>query len=129
MRNVVFIFALLLFGCKKTDINHIEIYYVPDGTSTPFSIHCDLVCISYFEELKTKKIIEKKSLNNIASLINTLEPANQDREIDARINLIIYFENKTDTLCLGEFFGTRLNGKMMKDSKELFYLIREQLND
>ena len=129
MRNVVLIFTLLLFGCKKTDINHIEIYYVPDGTSTPFSIHCDLVSINYFEDLQIKKINEKKSLNNIASLINTLEPTNQDREIDARIKMLIYFENKTDTLCLGEFFGTRLNGKMMNDSKELFYLIRKHLND
>lgn len=129
MRKTVLMFILCLVGCKKTDVSYVEIYYVPDGTSTPISIHCDLVHINFFEDLKVIKINEKETLENISSLINILEPTNLDKEIDARIKMIIYHENKSDTLCLGEFFGTTLNGRIMEDNKELFKLIRKKIYD
>jgi hypothetical protein len=129
MKKLVLIFMLFVISCKKSDLIYAEIYYVPAGTSTPFSIHCDLVDIDFFEDLKTKKIYERETLKMISSLVNKLQPTNPERDLDARVKMIIYYESKSDTLCLGEFFGTRLNGQNMKDNEELFMLLRKKIYD
>lgn len=124
MKKILFLFVLFVIGCNKSDINYLEIYYLPKSTLTPSVVHCNLLDKDVFKDLKNKKITHNPTVSEISSLINNLQEDNLGNDIDARIKVIVKYENKKDTLCLGEFFGTSLNGIKMKDNQELHKLIK-----
>jgi hypothetical protein len=127
MKKYLFLFLFCFLGCHKSEIYYLEIYYLPKGVLTPSVLHCDLLDKDIFKDLKVKKVTQDSTLNKLSLLVNELQPDSQDSNLDARIKVLIRYKNKTDILCLGEFFGTSLNGKRMKDDKELFKLIKKNI--
>ena len=124
MKKILFLFVLFIVGCNKSDINYLEIYYLPKSTLTPSVVDCNLLDIDVFKDLKNKKITHDHTVREISLLINNLQANNLENDLDARIKVIVKYENKKDTLCLGEFFGTSLNGVKMKDNEKLYKLIK-----
>ena len=76
---------------------------------------------------KSKTIIDRTFLENLNEELDKLKPEQQEKSIDIRIKLIIEYENRSDTLCLGEFFDTVLNGELMEDNPRLLDLIKSEI--
>lgn len=125
MKKLLFLFVFCFVGCKKSEVNYLEIYYLPKGTLTPTVLDCNLLDKDVFKDLKTRKITQDSTINKISFLVKNLQSDSLRYDLDARIKVIIKYKNKADTLCLGEFFGTSLNGNKMEDNKVLFKLIKE----
>jgi len=76
---------------------------------------------------KSKTIIDRTFLENLNEEVFKLKPEQGEKSIDIRIKLIIEYENRSDTLCLGEFFDTLLNGELMEDNPKLLDLIKSKI--
>ena len=121
-------------SCKKDFTsyppNSLEILYFKPGILYPYSLGCGWVNNPKIEEGKTKyvRIYDKVSMEKFLKLYNKYEIDSTQRSADIRIKILIHQGIKADTLCLGENFGTVLNGKSMKDSKELLNFIKMEID-
>jgi hypothetical protein len=124
-----FCLILTLASCQSTNENvkKVVIKYLPEETTVMIPVTCDNLDYIASVLLQTKTITDRTFLENLSKEINKLKPKQEESPIDMRIKLIIEYENRSDTLCLGEFFDTLLNGGLMEDNPRLLELIKSEI--
>jgi len=66
-------------------------------------------------------------LAHLEKYLKDLTPYDKEIGADVRIKGIIYYGEKTDALCLGEYFDVVFNDQMMNDHKEKLNLVKSKL--
>ena len=134
MKKLIALCLFLFISCKNETItyppNNLEVFYFKPGILYPMSLGCKWINNAKTEKGKTKyeRIYDKASIDEFLKLYNKYEVDTIHKNLDARIHILVHKGVKADTLCLGENFGTAINGQQMKDSKELLNFIKKKIN-
>jgi hypothetical protein len=129
--QIIFIFGLCLCSCTVNNaIKEIKIAYINQQIETPFAYGCwDIFAIdSVF--LNQIRITDPIITESMYKLVTKLHPDTSCTNVNVRITCLLrYNESRpADTLCIGEQWGTILNGVNVCDSKALFELIHSIIN-
>ncbi len=131
MKVLNILISLFFFSCTNTKIinstDSIGIYYMRPYVSTPFSYSCDMINeVVLKNEIHFKEFKDSTTINEFIKIYNDYEiEPNTDDGLNARIKVIINTKRVNDTLCLGENFNTFINGKKVKDNKEMLDFIKK----
>ncbi|MCS4433149.1 hypothetical protein NK987_02090 [Aquiflexum sp. XJ19-10] len=71
--------------------------------------------------------MDQTFLNSFENELENLKEKSVYQPIDVRIKILIDYADKTDTLCLGEFFGVVYNGRSFEDNSRLLDLIKSNI--
>ena len=130
----IFLFVISIVfmnGCmeKDSNIDNLEVFYLPEGTTTDIPIECNHLYPSMFEfDLLQKTFVKQSILKKFKDRLLNLTISEDKPDMDIRIRIMINYANKkVDTLCLGEYFGTYLNGKRMIDDQELLRMVKNEI--
>lgn len=136
MRRYIFRVVLVmgatffLCSCSSTSIRIAKFLYGSDEATVIIPITCSSIEYNLVE-VKRKDVKNKVFLNSLETEMRKLEPYEEvdlPRDMDIRIKLIVDYKDETsDTLCLGGFYGTLLNGKLMEDNPRLLDLIKSNI--
>jgi len=117
--------AMILVSCLVDDddrLQKVRVIYGPEYATVIVPVTCS--SIEYDLIGVKRKVITENDL--LKSLDRELGKLNIDSEgdlsiktVDVRIKCFLDYQERTDTLCLGEFNGALLNGKLMNDSQKL----------
>ncbi|SIT17265.1 hypothetical protein SAMN05421761_1272 [Belliella pelovolcani] len=119
-------FALLSCERESRAINKVRVTYLPEYTNVMVPVTCE--SIDFMLTFRDTKVISDKAfLTSLSKELQGLKANDSIRSIDIRIKILIDYSNKTDTLCLGEFFDTILNGNLMEDNPRLLDLIKSEI--
>jgi hypothetical protein len=119
-------FALLSCERESRAINKVRVIYLPEYTNVMVPVTCE--SIDFMLTFRDTKVISDKAfLTSFSKELQGLKANDSVRSIDIRIKILIDYSNKTDTLCLGEFFDTILNGNLMEDNPRLLELIKSEI--
>ncbi|TVP46230.1 MAG: hypothetical protein EA341_13910 [Mongoliibacter sp.] len=120
---------LVLASCQSPNekIKKVIIKYLPEETTVMIPVTCDNLDYIASVLLQTKTVTDSAFLEHLNKEVNKLKPERQEKSIDIRIKLLIEYESRSDTLCLGEFFDTILNGNLMEDNPRLLELIKSEI--
>lgn len=128
--SISFLVFMVSISCQSPNekIKKAVIKYLPEETTIMVAVTCESMDYVTGGTLqKSKTIIDRTFLENLKEELDKMEPERQEKSIDIRIKLIIEYENRSDTLCLGEFFDTVLNGELMEDNPRLLDLIKSEI--
>ncbi len=122
---------MIITSCsKKSDIDHIDIYYLPKWTSTHVPVKCGELYGDWKPKLQYNRVEDERILMKIEQLYTKIEKSQiNDETEDMRIRCMIHFkQGRIDTLCLGELYGMYLNDNKKKDIPELLNLIKTAID-
>lgn len=124
-----FCLILTLASCQSTNekVKKVVIKYLPEETTVMIPVTCDNLDYIASVVLQTKTVTDRTFLENLNKEVNKLKSGRQEKSIDIRIKLLIEYESRSDTLCLGVFFDTILNGELMEDNLRLLDLIKSEI--
>lgn len=107
-------------------VKRMRVDYLPRHTTTPVPISCSK--ISGMLDVKKKTVLDgRKFIDKVTEELVSLKEIDEQDQVDVRIKVYIDYQNRVDTLCLGEYFGTLLNGKLMEDNPKLLDLIKAKI--
>ncbi|GAA5040210.1 hypothetical protein GCM10011506_40430 [Marivirga lumbricoides] len=99
-----------------------------EDSTAQYPIPCDAFEPEFEPHYRDTLITDEAILEKIDKEISSLERIESNEKVedqDIRIKLVRdYTSGNKDTLCLGSFFGTVLNGEVMKDDKELLQTVK-----
>ena len=124
----VLFLSYVLFSCEgeSREISKVRVTYLPEYTNVMVPVTCE--SIDFMLTFRDTKVISDKAfLTSLSKELQGLKAIDSVRSIDIRIKVLIDYSNKTDTLCLGEFFDTMLNGELMEDNPKLLDLIKSKI--
>jgi hypothetical protein len=114
---------------KVEQSNYLEVFYIKPGIHYPMSIDCDMVRGDFLKKDRLEIVISnKKFVSQFFKIYKNYRPSLKESGKDTRIQIYVHYNKRVDTLCLGEYFYTFINGKKMNDSPELLELVKKQLN-
>ncbi|MDX2188563.1 MAG: hypothetical protein SFY32_01755 [Bacteroidota bacterium] len=126
--NKILIVTLLfsIFCCDKqeTEPKILKIVLKSCGLSSTSitQLDCDYIDQHYHKKITIEDENEIEKFKNIITKLK-INPTNE--EIDARVIIYFFYENKhVDTICLGTI-NQKLNGKSIYFNAELFYLVNK----
>jgi len=124
---LIYIVCPLLLNCYKKDTSkYLEFFYMGPNISTPFGYPCFMISEDILkDDINYKKIDDAEQFEKFMSLYDKYETTDDTIGMDIRIKIVVHNNQKTDTLCLGEYFYTYKNGVKMKDNKELLNYVKE----
>lgn len=128
--SISFLVIMVLISCQSPNekIKKVVIKYLPEETTIMVAVTCEsLDYVTGGTLQKSTTITDRTFLENLNKEVNKLKPEQQEKSIDIRIKLLIEYESRSDTLCLGEFFDTILNGELMEDNPKLLDLIKSEI--
>lgn len=128
--SISFLVFMVFVSCQSPneEIKKVVVKYLPEETMIMVAVTCEsLDYVTGGTLQKSKTIIDKTFFENLNEEVFKLKPEQGEKSIDIRIKLIIEYENRSDTLCLGEFFDTLLNGELMEDNPKLLNLIKSKI--
>ena len=126
-KSIFFYIIIIAFACSDDQITEIKVLYLPRGMTVMTPVDCSNIYI-FSEHLQKGRIKNLNDKIKIKNILGQLKPDSNANPVDARIKCFIeYGNNKTDTLCLGEFFGILLNGERMQDDSLLFRIIKSSI--
>jgi hypothetical protein len=121
---------MLYSSCSSTSVKNARFLYGSDEATVIIPITCSSIEYNLVE-VKRKDVKNKAFLNALETEMRKLEPYEKtdlSRDVDVRIKLIVDYKDETsDTLCLGGFYGTILNGNLMEDNPRLLDLIKSKI--
>jgi len=126
--KILILVMLLTFCSQKSseDILKLRVIYLPEHTDMMVPVTCE--SISYSFTFRQSKIISDKAyLASVSKAVANLNKSDGTNSNEIRIKVLIDYSNKTDTLCLGEYFTTLLNGEFMEDNPKLLDLIKSKI--
>lgn len=122
--------TIFLWSCSSIPVRRAKFLYGSDEATVIIPITCSSIEYNLVE-VKRKDVKNRTFLNAIVIEMGKLEPykkAELPHAVDVRIKLIVdYKDENSDTLCLGGFYGTILNGNLMEDNPKLFELIKSKI--
>ena len=118
-------------GCKDvSSVKVIKIVYINSRIDLSSSLGCwDIFSIdSLF--LSQVRITDPKVTEPIYDIVKNLKVDTSRMNVDVRTTCLLRYNisKVTDTLCLGESFGTVLNGQYVVDNEKLFDLIKKHIH-
>ncbi len=131
-----FVLFFIISGCslknKNIDsIKNIEVIYAKGVISPVTMLKCGQIRAFPPGLIIDTLIIDKDFLMTVGTLIKKMEKKdNRDNlsDCDVRLDCIInYWNNKTKTICIGNFNCIKLNGIYHKDCDTLSYLIKKSV--
>jgi len=129
---MVFSIAVIILhsSCSSTSVKNARFLYGSDEATVIVPITCSSIEYNLVE-VKRKDVKNKAFLNALETEMGKLQPYEKDglpRDVDVRIKLVVdYKDDASDTLCLGGFYGTILNGNLMEDNPQLLDLIKSKI--
>jgi hypothetical protein len=133
MKKIILFLIVFFFSCKKEIItypsNNLEIIFHKHHANYPMRLGCGWPknIDSLSKNFKFIKVYDKTSVDKFLKLYRNYKIDSTNFGADVRIRILVHQGIKTDTLCLGENFGVLINGKSMKDSKELLNFIKQRI--
>ena len=123
------ILILFLIGCEKKDPeNYLEVFYLKPGMSYPMSVQCDWINSDFYKaDAKYLKITDSEFISKFMKLYRNYETVEKS-SIDVRIQVLVHQKRIVDTLCLGEFFHTQINGETQNDNENLLKLLKTKID-
>jgi len=132
MKFVIYLVAILFFGCKsKTadQIIEIEVIKVSFRTDSIFDISCDNFLPQFAGHLDTYHISESFLTKRIVNSINT-SVNGSDCDIDTRAKVYIHYESgNIDTFCFGNFDCFIMNNTSRKLLNNELIKVLDSLGD
>ncbi|MBN7811559.1 hypothetical protein J0A68_11400 [Algoriphagus sp. H41] len=125
--KALMLLAFLLIGREKVDeIERVKIAYLPEYSCFNVPVTCSsLEWVSGFN--KEKIADDRRFTRLISDELKKLKPKEGRQYPDFRIKLMIKYQDRVDTLCMGEFFDVTLNGQAMEDSPELLAIVKRRI--
>ncbi|WP_224994966.1 hypothetical protein [Cesiribacter sp. SM1] len=127
MKSISGLFVVAIISCTTYKVESTTILYGPEFATVMVPITCTSIGYDLIG-LKKKKVTDQAFLKKLADEVEELEVDNMHslstKSVDVRLKCYINYKHKTDTLCLGAFSGTILNGVLMTDNEELLELIK-----
>ena len=114
-------------SCSSPRIKKIDLVYAPYDATVMIPVDCHNFDYIFSESKKMVVISDQAELNGFQEELERLKKESSDVNVDVRIKCIIQFEKRVDTLCLGQSFGTILNGITMVDNPNLYKLITDKI--
>lgn len=124
----IFLLVFLTFCSEKNidEISKLRVIYLPEHTDVMVPVTCE--SINHMLDFRKSKVISDKTfLTPFTREIVELNSVDGTNSIEVRIKVLIDYPHKTDTLCLGEYFSTVLNGELMEDNPKLLDLIKSEI--
>lgn len=116
------------FACTIQNSNNIKILFVEKEIETPFRISCDYFEKAFGKQYSKKFIKDKKEVSLFKKYLNECKYADVSKEIDVRIKVLIYCSNgRKITLCIDKFDNVLLNGKLIKQNKQIVQFINNHI--
>ena len=121
--------AGISFFLQISDVNTVQgirVDYLPQHTTAPVPVSCSK--ISGMLDVKQEAVLNgRKFIGKVKEELVSLKEIYGCDQVDVRIKVYISYQNRVDTLCLGEYFGTLLNGNLMEDNPKLLDLIKSKI--
>ena len=131
----LFVFWIMIISfCQCSDSSYknkdrIRIFYPYAEMETPVPlVNCDMI-FGQGDVLTDTIINDKEFINNLDSIINSLNVANDTTDyIDYRMKLVIRYSNQSEkVICLGDKVGIVCDGIRMQDDEEIFVILYKLL--
>ena len=120
--------VIILFSCKETSIEYINVKYIPENISPLLPMHCDMLDGDW-DVIKNSVITDTDVLSEFEKEYAKLIMQKDTIPLDIRIKLIIHYKNKNiDTLCTGKYFGIFKNGSSIKNDEYFIDFIKKSIN-
>ena len=129
MKFLAVIIFLFFASCEINKIEPIEISFIQTRTNFPMVFDCSMIQGELMKERIFRRTIDNQEF--LKSFLKEYESLKEDtvqKSIDIRIQVLIKNNNSIDTLCLGEYFNTSINGKKMIDNPNLLKMLKNELN-
>ncbi|SHH88155.1 hypothetical protein [Flavobacterium defluvii] len=128
----IIIFSVLNCNVKnetsKAGNQYLEFFYFKDNKLFPFRLNCKSIRSEMFrDDIKYKRIEDVKYIERFTKEYENLKTEEKQSEIDVRMQIIFHNGKITDTICMGSYFGIKINGVKKKDSKSFLNLIQEKM--
>jgi len=131
MKKIYILFVIFFIsGCQETPtVKDIRIAYINTHIDLPHSLDCWSLFSIDTIFLSQIRIKDPKITKPIYSIVESLKVDTTCQNVDVRITCLIRYNNDriADTLCLGEKWGTVLNGVYVYDNEKLSKLIKKEL--
>lgn len=128
-KKILFFIWLLMtvhISCiHENQPKRIQVFYTHWSTTSSEPISCENFELAFKSILKHKNIENEELLKKFYEYTNTMEPIEEDIEIDVRIKCLIEYSQKTDTICISNGGQTILNGVPVKNNHELVEFVRQ----
>ncbi|BEG61133.1 hypothetical protein [Coprobacter fastidiosus] len=128
MKTLLLISYLLIsFSCFCQKVSHIDISYVDPNTDFAYTISNTEFESTFKEEIKTKKISDKKDIAQIIFELNNLRIFKPCTSLDIRIKMEIWNDNKLLSEVYIDRFFVLKNGMTFNLSKSLKKIIYREI--
>lgn len=126
--RILAIFFLLLARNESNEekIEDIRIVYLPERSTVMVPVTCSTL-EEVFDLRKEKVIVNARTIRSISDEIEKLTPQDTLHSMDVRMKLMIKYQGRVDTLCMGAFFGVMLNGELMEDNRQLLDIVKRKI--
>lgn len=127
LKALMVLALLLVVGREKAgEVERVKIVYLPEYSTFMVPVTCS--SLEWVSHLKKEKIVDNSRFTRLISdELKKLKPKEDRQYPDFRIKLMIKYQDRVDTLCMGEFFDVALNGQTMEDSPELLATIKRRI--
>ena len=99
IKLITVVFLLLLTSCNSNKIKSIDFHYMKPGISTPSQTFCSSNLFVDLENIRYKKITNKKVLNKFEQQLNELKESDEF-SINSRIFALINYKDGNNRYAL-----------------------------
>ena len=139
---IITIISLIQIGCKEkhhsTEVNiettsektYIEFYYLAPNRSYPMRFNCGPIIggpLPKDSERYYLKISDKNFTNKFLSKYKKLKVSDNQNDFDARIQGLIHFPDKTDTICMNGIKEIIINDIYMQATEDFSTLVNNEI--
>lgn len=140
---IIMIISLIQIGCKEkdysTEVNtetasektYIEFYYLAPNRNYPMRFICGPIIggpLPKDSERYYLKISDKNFTNKFLSKYKKLKESDKQNDFDARIQGLIHFPDKTDTICMNGIKEIIINGIYMQATEDFSSLVNNEIS-
>jgi len=112
MNKSILLLTLFLFCTPVKKYNKIIVEYVDFEILTPIRIDCKIFNNYFKDDIIRKEVKNKDELIEISQIIQGLQSDTANYSPDIRLKMLLYSDNKMDTLCMSDI-GVIFNKKSM----------------
>tara|TARA_B100001105_G_C22223182_1_gene370587 strand:+ start:302 stop:610 length:309 start_codon:yes stop_codon:yes gene_type:complete len=99
---------------------------MPQGVLTAINIDCRWVRLSQYH-VKNTTISNEDFVGEFNTYYSELNESDGIYPPNVRIRIFYHHGKEPDTICMGEYFGTMVNGQQKEDSPKLLKLIKDRI--
>lgn len=116
---------------RKRSDNFLELYYLAPNRLYPMKFNCGNLQsgpLPNDSERYYLKVTDSSFMTKFKSLYSELSSIDGDNnDFDAKTQILVHLDNKTDTICMGRNNGIIINGAAKSNSPKFFKLINDEI--